>query len=198
MAKAPVIDEADLRHMIKVAGATGESPVRDTAMVYALYGLGLMLTELATLPLSTLLAENGAVLAESEIPAAIAYNGRKRPLFWTNRRVVAALEAYLAVRVHLGHGVTTRKAAFRGLDPKAPIFLSSTGEPYRLTERRSPAGVVSYSCDAMSQVVRRLHAQAGVDGGHAGSARRTFGVRLYRKGYDLRHVAELVGHKSLN
>ncbi|WP_420213373.1 site-specific integrase (plasmid) [Burkholderia aenigmatica] len=198
MAKAPVIEEADLRHVIKVAGVTGETRVRDVALLYTLYGLGLMLTELTTLPLSSYLRADGTVLAESEIPAAIAYNSRARPAFWTNPRVVSAIDAYLALRASLGHGVTTRKNAFRGLVPSQPIFLSSDGESYRLTARKTPAGAVSYSCDSMSQVIRRLHTQAGVKGGHAGSARRTFAVRLHRKGFDLRHIAELVGNASLN
>jgi site-specific recombinase XerD len=47
MAKAPVVEEHDLRRMLKIAGVTGESPLRDVALLYVLYGTGLMLTELA-------------------------------------------------------------------------------------------------------------------------------------------------------
>lgn len=42
-----------------------------------------------------------------------------------------------------------------------------------------------------------LHAQAGIEGGHALAARRTFAVRLNRKGYDIRHIAELLGHSTI-
>lgn len=49
MAKAPVVEDKDLRHVIKVAGAVGDFPERDTALLYILYGTGAMLTELASL-----------------------------------------------------------------------------------------------------------------------------------------------------
>lgn len=197
MAKAPVVEEAQLRDMIKIAAVTGESPVRDVALLYALYGLGLMVTEVATLSLETYLKPQGTVRKESEIPVEVAYNGEARPLFWSNAKVCSAIDAYLDVRVKLRHGLTTKTGAYRGLDPRGPIFRNTDGEPYRLTERWTPGGVISYSCDTMSQVVRRLHAQAGVDGASGASARRTFAVRLHRKGIDLRNIAALVGHKNL-
>ncbi|MBU9236600.1 tyrosine-type recombinase/integrase [Burkholderia multivorans] len=197
MAKAPVIEERQLRHMLKVAAVTGESPLRDVALLYVLYGTGMMLTELASLTVRDYLLESGLVRKESAIRAAIAHNGRERPIFWVNVKVVGALDAYLAYRVVQRHGVTTRKTAFRGLDPDGPLFLRADGEPYRLTARRSATGTVCYSCDALSQVFRRLHAQAGIEGGHALAGRRTFSVRMHRKGFDLRHISELLGHGTL-
>jgi site-specific recombinase XerD len=196
MAKAPVIEERQLRHMLKVAAVTGESPLRDVALLYVLYGTGMMLTELASLTVSDYLLESGAVRKESAIRAAIAHNGRERPMFWVNVKVVAAVDAYLAYRTAQRHRVTSRKSAYRGLDPDGPLFLRADGEPYRLTARKS-TGTISYSCDALSQVFRRLHTQAGIEGGHALAGRRTFAVRMHRKGFDLRHISELLGHGTL-
>lgn len=197
MAKPPVIEDKQFKHMLQVARVTGESPLRDVALLYVAYGIGAMLTELASLKVSDVLREDGAVREEGCIRAAIAHNNRERPVFWVNPRVIAALDAYLAYRVEQKHGVTTRKAAFRGLDPDGPLFRRADGEPYQLTQRRLPSGSISYSCDSLSQVFRRLHAQAGVEGGHAMAARRTFAVRLHRKGYDVRHIAELLGHSTI-
>lgn len=197
MAKAPVIEERQLRHMLKVAGVTGQSRLRDQALLYVMYGTGMMLTEAATLQVSDFLSPDGSVREDSAVRQEIAHNGRRRPLFWVNTRVLSSVDAYLADRVRLGHGVTTRKAAFRSLDPNSPLFLNADGNPYRLTQRRTRSGATSYSCDTLSQVLRRLHSQAGVEGGHALAARRTFAVRLARKGFDLRHIAELLGHRSL-
>nr|WP_057929861.1 tyrosine-type recombinase/integrase [Burkholderia ambifaria] len=197
MAKAPVIEERQLRHMLKVAAVTGESPLRDVALLYVLYGTGMMLTELASLTVRDYLMESGAVRKESAVRAAIAHNGRERPMFWVNVKVVAALDAYLAYRTAHRHRVTLRKSAYRGLDPDGPLFLRADGEPYRLTARNSSTGAISYSCDALSQVFRRLPAQAGIEGGHALAGRRTFAVRMHRKGFDLRHISELLGHSTL-
>ena len=48
-----------------------------------------------------------------------------------------------------------------------------------------------------AQVFRKLHTQAGLEGAGATSGRRTFGVRLHRRGYDLRHIREVLGLATL-
>ena len=198
MAKPPYIEDKQLKHMFKVASITGDSPVRDVALLYIAYGTGAMLTEMASLLVSDYLKEDGTVLIDSRIRAAIANNNRERPLYWSNPRVVAALDAYLDYRIKHKHGVTTRTAAFRSLDPDGPLFRRADGEPYGLTKRNLASGKISYSCDSLSQVFRRLHSQAGVEGGHALAARRTFAVNLHRKLYDVRHIAELLGHSTIS
>lgn len=197
MAKASYIQDYQLKHMLKVAAVCGESPVRNTALLTCVYGTGMMLTEIARLPLNAYLAPDGSVLEESAIAPDIAYNGTERPLYWSNKKVVEAIDTYLVYRVEHRHRVTTKKAAYRGLDPLAPIFLTDLGEPYKLTERRTGTGAISHSCDSLSQLFRKLHAQAGIEGASAMSGRRTFGVNLNNKGYDLKHIKVLLGLKSL-
>lgn len=197
MAKAPVVEEKELRHVLKVAAAVSEFPERDTALLYVLYGTGAMLTELASLKVRDYLTETGNVIEEGQWRPEIAYNNRARPLFWLNTKVVGAVDAYLEARLKRGHGITTRTAAYRGLDPDSPLVLRDDGQPYQLTKRVTKSGATSYSCDSLSQRFRKLHAQAGVEGANALAARRTFAVRLARKGFDLRHIAELLGHASL-
>ena len=198
MAKAPVIEKNQLRDMLKIARVTGDSPVRDVALLIVAYGTGAMLTELALLTVRDYLKEDGTVRDESAVRAEIAHNNRQRPLFWSNPRVVAAVDAYLDYRIKHAHGLTTRKLAFRALDPDGPLFRRADGLPYQLTQRKLASGKISYSCDSLSQVFRRLHAQAGIEGGHALAARRTFAVTLHRKFYDIRHIAELLGHSTIS
>jgi hypothetical protein len=107
---------------------------------------------------------------ESAVTADIAYNGAERPLYWSNSKVTAAINSYLAHRVEHQHRITTRQATYRRLDPAAPIFLTDEGEPYRLTERRTLTCTISYSCDSLSQLFRKLHLQAGIEGASAMSA----------------------------
>lgn len=156
-----------------------------------------MLTELARLPLRAYLKADGSVLDESAIPAEIAYNGSERPLYWSNVKLAAAIDKYLVYRVDHRHGVTTHKAAYRSLDPDAPIFLTDEGQPYKLTQRRTGTGAISYSCDSLSQLFRKLHLQAGVEGASAMSRRRTFAVRLANNNIDLKHIKVLLGLKTL-
>jgi site-specific recombinase XerD len=50
---------------------------------------------------------------------------------------------------------------------------------------------------AENAVLGMLHRQAGIEGASALSGRRTFAVRLHNKGYDLLHIHELLGNKTL-
>lgn len=197
MAKAPYIEDHRLKHMLKVAAVSGELPVRNVALLTCVYGTGMMLTELARLPLRAYLKADGSVRDESSVPAEIAYNGSERPLYWCNVKLVAAIDQYLAYRVEHYHRVTTRKAAYRSLDPDSPIFLTDEGEAYKLTQRRTGTGTISYSCDSLSQLFRKLHLQAGVEGASAMSGRRTFAVRLNNNNIDLKHIKVLLGLKTL-
>lgn len=187
MAKAPVVEESEFRHAVKVAAVTGQSRERDVALLWVAYGTGMMPIEIAKLKVSDYLAPDGSVRDESEIRAEIAFNGIARPLYWSNKGVNAALGAYLAARTRAGYSV----------DPAAPLFLAVNGQPFTFTKRTTKAGTDSYSCESLTQIIRRLHTQAGIEGGSALSARRTFGVRLNRNGYDLRHIQTLLGAQSI-
>lgn len=197
MAKPPVIEDKQVEHLIKATAAYSRVPERDTALLLTLYGTALNVTELATLTVADYLDAKGAVRVTSAVRVDVSHNGEERPLFWSNKRVVAALDAYLAWRVEHKHGVTIKKGAFRGLDPDSAIFLTEEGQSYSLTKRTLPSGVLSYSCNTLGAYISRLHANAGIEGGSAQSARRTWAVKQHRKGYDLVHIAKILGHKSV-
>ena len=163
MAKAPVIEEAQMRHAMKVAAVTGQTPARDAALLCVLYGTGMTATELAQLEVADVLAEDGAYRFESEVRSAIAFNGRRRPIFWTNARVREAFDAYLAERTRLRHGVTAWRSQWRGLVQLGPVFLTNDGRPFTLTTRKTGAGNVSRSCESLTQTIRKLHDQAGIE-----------------------------------
>lgn len=196
MAKAPVVEESEFRHALKVASITGQSRLRDVALLWVAYGTGMMPLELAKLSIRDYLKPDGSVHTDSNLRAEIAFNGLERPLYWSNRSVVSALDAYLVERLRYGYG-SGDPASYRGLDPVSPLFLATDGQPFTFTRRVTQAGTESYSCESLTQILRRLHTQAGIENGSALSARRTFGVRLHRKGYDLRHIQVLLGVQSL-
>lgn len=197
MAKAPFVSDNKLRHMLKVAAESGEFPVRNVALLHAIYGTGMTLTELSRYPVRAYLTPKGDVLDESTVPQEVAHNGLERPLYWVNPTVCAAIDKYLEYRIEHRHRVTSKKGAYRGLDPDGPLFLTDEGEPYKLTERRTSAGTISYSCDSLSQLFRKLHLQAGIEGASAMSGRRTFAVRLSQKKYDLKTIRVLLGLQTL-
>ena len=197
MAKPQVVSDRDFEHMLKATAAYSRVPERDKALLLTLYGTALGVTELACLTVADYLNADGTVREKSQVREEVAHNGVPRPLYWTNTRVTAALNEYLAWRVKNKQGITVKHGAYRGLDPASAIFLTEVGAAYGLTEKTLPSGAVSYSCNALGAYISRLHAHAGIEGGSAQSARRTFATKLHRKGYDYRHLAEILGVQSV-
>ncbi len=197
MAKPPVIEPHELRHALKVAAVTGQNPVRDVALLLLFHGTGLMPNEAAKLLVSDYLEANNRVRVESIVRAEIAFNGKARPLIWANAKTCRAIDDYLAYRLVARHGITTTPAAFRGLDDRSPLFLAGDGEPFAFTRRVTASGAVSYSCEVLAEIIRRLHQQAGIEHGGALAARRSFAVGLYRQGRSVKIIQELIGVSSL-
>ena len=197
MAKPQVVSDRDLEHMLKATAAYSRVPERDKALLLTLYGTALGVTELACLTVADYLNADGTVREKSRVREDVSHNGIPRPLFWTNHRVCASLDEYLAWRVANKQGITVKRGAYRALDPASAIFLTEAGSAYGLTEKTLPSGALSYSCNALGAYISRLHANAGIEGGSAQSARRTFATKLHRKGYDFRHLAEILGVQSV-
>ena len=87
MANAPVVEEAQMRHAFNVAGVSGQTPARDVALLHVLYGTGMTATEVAKLEVADVLDEQGRFKGESEVRAAISFNGRRRPVYWSNAKL---------------------------------------------------------------------------------------------------------------
>lgn len=187
MAKAPVVEQHELLDAIKIAAVTGLAKERDVALLWVAYGTGMMPIELARLTVGDFMRADGSVREESEVRAEIAFNGIARPLYWLDKRLLDAVKAYINSRVRSGYMA----------DSESPLFLTYDGHPFSFTARKTKAGKDSSSCESLTGIIRRLHSQAGIEGGSALSARRTFAVFRHRKGYDLRHIQVLLGVQSI-
>jgi site-specific recombinase XerD len=197
MAKAPYIAEGWLRHLLKVAAVSVEYPLRNVTLFTTVYGTCMMLTEIARLPVRAYLNGDGSIRVKSCDDARIAFNGKERPVYWSNAKVTKAIDAYLAYRSAHRQGIPPMATAYRTMDPGGPLFLTGDGGPYKLIERRTSSGTPSYSCDSLSQLFRKLHLQAAIEDASATSGRRTFAVRRTKNGYSLRLINELLGHETL-
>ncbi len=195
MPKAIVIEDQQLEHAVKVAKVSSkENGNRDAALLLSCFGTGMTVTEICRLRVSDYLTESGDVLSDSLVRAEIAYNHRSRPLCWTNKELINAIDAHLAERLERGHGVSTRLMAYRGLDPESPLFVSGrTGE----ISAKQRDGKTYYTANQLSRLYTRLFDQAGVEGASAQSGRRTLAVKLKRRGIDLRHINVILGIESL-
>ena len=153
MAKPPVIEPHENRHVLKVAAVTGQNTFRDVALLTVFYGTGLTPNEVAKLRVSDYLIENRQIRIDSMLGPEITFHGKARPLFWANVKTCAAIDSYLAYRLSVHHGITTRRAAHRGLDPSSPLFLTGEGEPFAFTKRVTSTGAVSYSCETLTEIL---------------------------------------------
>jgi integrase len=198
MPKAIVIEDEQLEHAVRVAKVSSpENGVRDAALLLTCFGTGMTVTEICRLRVSDYLAESGAVLTDSLVRAEIAYNHRSRPLCWTSKKLIHAIDTHLAERLTRGHGVSSRIMAFRSLDPESPLFVSGrTGEGLKISAQRRD-GKTYYSANQLSRLFTRMFARAGIEGASAQSGRRTLAVKLRRRGIDLRHISEILGIESL-
>lgn len=197
MAKPQVVEDCQLDHMLKATAGSSRTPDRDVALLLVLYGTALNVSELAKITVADYITTTGSVKVASGVRAEIAHNGEARPLYWSNNRVTAAVDRYLLWRVEQRHGATKRPGVYRSLNSDSPLFLSDCGEPYALTKRTQPSGHIAYSCNALGKLISRLHENSGIEGGSAQSARRTLAVKLHRQGYDIVHIATILGHKSV-
>lgn len=182
---------------MKVAAVTGHATLRDVALLAVLYSTGVTPNEAAKLTVSDYLSADGSVRIESTLRPEIAFNGKARPLVWANVKAREALDDYLRYRHEARHGISTAHAAYRGLDPLSPLFLSSDGSPFTFTRRVTRTGAASYSCETLNEIIRRLHTQAGIENGSANATRRTFAVNLHRQGRSPKLIQTLIGVSSL-
>lgn len=196
MAKPQIVEDKDLDHLIKVTRATsGPNALRNVALIYTLFGTGMMPSEIASLKVSDYL-KNGHPKEDTEVRPEISFNGRSRPLGWVNKTLVKAIDAYLAERAEKRLAATPIEAGYRGLDPDSPLFLSRGEEGFTFRETVSN-GKTYRSSGSLVNLLNRLIAGAGLEGCNTGSARRTLAVKLYRRRTDLRTINEILGQSSL-
>jgi len=196
MAKPQIVEDKHLDHLIKVTRATsGPNALRNIALIYTLFGTGMMPSEIASLRVDDYLAKGGPK-EDTEVRSEIAFNGRSRPLGWVNKMLVKAIDAYLAERVEKRLSVAPSKSGYRGLDPASPLFLSRGEEGFTFRETVR-SGKTYRSCGSLANLLNKLIAGAGLEGCNTGSARRTIAVKLHRQHTDLRTINEILGQSSL-
>ena len=197
MPKALVVEDVQFDHVLRVTKTAPETGTRNSALLLVLFGTGLTASEVGVMEVRDYLEADGRPIRDGVVRPEIAYNHRKRPLCWVNRRVLAGLDAYLAERVARGFGVTANPAAYRGLDPRSALFVGCRAGEQIAMSRKVRDGKTYYSATQFTALVKRLFEDAGVEGVTAQAARRTLAVKLRRKGIDLRHISEILGIQSL-
>ncbi|MBX3628267.1 MAG: site-specific integrase [Rhizobacter sp.] len=166
-------------------------PWHDQALFLLPFATGARPLEIARLEVRDYLNSDGTVRIASEMRAEATNSGRARPLFFTSGRLNAALDLYLAERLAQGLGLGD-PGAFRGLKPESPLFLSASGEGFRIIEIRE-GGQCRCLCRSIQEAYRKLFRYAEMRNVTALSVRLTLAMRLYERGADEEQVGLLFG-----
>lgn len=171
--KARVLNEADLRRLLKVARAERHG-LRNVALLLMSFGLGLRVMEIAALSVGDVLDGQGQLCEVINLQRCMTKGGKQRHVYLSNPRLRQALGDYLAER-----RADTTQVCLLG----SPLFVSQWG--------------LRFSPNSLQQVFKRLYLAAGLAGASSHSGRRTFATRLIEKGIDIKAVSVLMGHSSV-
>ncbi|WP_284076926.1 tyrosine-type recombinase/integrase [Herbaspirillum aquaticum] len=202
MSQATTLKPGQIRHLLRVTGATSRHPERDTLVLLLGLTCGMRLSEIAQIEIHDVLHPSGTIRSEVSLRAAITKGCRQRCIYLTHVQTVAALEQYLAHRHRLGQGVQLGQDRYRGFYPETALILTHKGSKFYLNTKRRlnfDGEAVDYrACDSLQAHVTKLYRDAGIRGGSSHSGRRSFASNLLAKGQNLETVQLLLGHAELD
>lgn len=178
------------RAVLRIRGRSAQ-PARDVALFYTLFVTGARPLEIVRLRVRDYLQPGGEVRRESEPPASASISGRSRPLYFASRKLDDSLDAYLAERLARGHGVADT-SGYRGLESTSALFLSATGEGFRITQYGTE-GRRRCLCRPILETYRKLFRYAELEWATPLSIRRTVVARLYDREADEEQVGLVLG-----
>lgn len=193
--RAASLRPGQFRHLIRVASVSGRMPERDVMLLYLTHTTGIRVTELALLEVADVLYPSGMVRPEVYLRAEITKGCRARNIHLTHAKCLAAIEAWIAVRLERGWGVCDAEG-YRGLRPDSRLVMTHKGQAFELAfkHRMLDAGPEVYrACDALQQTMSRLYRQAGIKGGSSHSGRRTLASRVLAATGDVDTVQAILG-----
>lgn len=161
MSQATTLKPGQIRHLLRVTGATSRHPERD--MLVLLLGLtcGMRVSEIAQIEIQDVLHPSGTIRSEVSLRAAITKGCRQRCIYLTHVQTVAALEQYLAHRHRLGQGVQLGQDRYRGFYPETALILTHKGSKFYLNTKRRinfDGEAVDYrACDSLQAHVTKLY-----------------------------------------
>lgn len=169
--KARVLNEAEFKRLLIIAK---DSPfaIRNTALVFCSYGLGLRAKEMASLKISDVVNADFKVLDEVNLTRHMTKGDKQRHVYVTHKKITAALQDHVDHLQQQG-----------GLNQHGWLFKTQRGSRFQP--------------DVLQKWFRKLYDKAGLQGASSHSGRRTFITRLIEQGADIKAVSRLAGHASI-
>ena len=166
--KAKVLTEAEFKRLLIVA-KSGQFALRNIALLYCSFGLGLRAKEIASLKITDVTTPDYKLLDEVCLKRAMTKGEKQRYAYLTHKKVCDALEEYIE--------------SIRNHDRAKPLFQ---------TQRKT-----RFTPNALQKWFKTMYDKAGIVGASSHSGRRTFITRLIEQGADIKAVSRLAGHASI-
>lgn len=186
-----IVSSEEVERAVQRIKGRSRYPWHDVALFYMLFATGARPLEIARLEVRDYLHADGTVRRESVMREEVTISGKARPLFFASRKLDEVLASYLQEReAQCGEAEAT--SAYRGLDPLSRLFLSPTGEGFKITPY-GKNGQRRFLCRAILETYTKLFRYSELDGVTAMSVRRTVISRLYDRGADEDQIGLLLG-----
>lgn len=166
--KAKVLTESEFKRLLLVA-KSGQFALRNAALLYCSFGLGLRAKEMASLNISDITDSDCRLLDTICLKRNMTKGEKQRYAYLTHKKVCDALTDYLA--------------SIRHQERNKPLFQ---------TQRKT-----RFTPNALQKWFKALYDKAGIAGASCHSGRRTFITRLIEQGADIKAVSRLAGHASI-
>jgi site-specific recombinase XerD len=200
--RAATLHKGEFQRLIKITQATAKLPERDVLVLMLGHKAGLRITEISRITIADVMFPSGKLREEVSLRAAVTKGCRPRSAFFVQKKLVAAMEAYLQYRIDKGIGTELGAVKYRGLLPHQPVIYSARGAPMQQNTKRRllDSGEVKHfkACDSLQSHVTKLYKLAGITGGSSHSGRRTFAGKVLAATGDFDKVALLLGHTNID
>lgn len=169
--KARVLTESEFRRLLVMAKDSSFA-LRNVAIIYCSFGLGLRAKEIASLKISDVADSQFQILDEINLLRSMTKGEKQRHIYVTNKKVVQALQDHLD---------NLRKQPT--FNAQSWLFITQRGSRFQP--------------DVLQKWFRKLYDKSGLTGASSHSGRRTFITRLIEQGVDIKAVSRLAGHASI-
>jgi integrase/recombinase XerD len=174
--KARVLTLPEFKKAVKAAELTQHSK-RNKAILYLQFGLGLRACEVRRLRVCDVLAPDGTIFEEVNLLNTMTKGKKQRHVYITNPRVIMALQEHIC---DYKADCEKRRIPFY---PDMPLFRSQKGGFFNNL--------------AFIKITTHIYNMVGLTGARSHSGRRTFATALLDSGADIKAVADILGHSSI-